>query len=419
MMILDDKEVPLSRRKAEAEAISDILNLGINEVRNRQEVGLKERQLGLQEAEMTQKANAAMLPESSNWKPYNETFQSGGVNYNVTGFIDQNGFFKRADGEVFPSVMDAISTPVGDSGDGMVLPPKEFPDGVPVEGAPISQSSSEVVPTPLDESVYNKIPSIPGEVIQNIEAAKASIPKILPPGVSIAEPSGEEKTYTIDELKELRDQGVKFNAQPAKEEGKFTLTSISPTTPGVQINMGDKRADKMDEQLFKQKEELAQAAAGKDNIIGMINLLNEGVKTGFGQDVLIKSKRVLGMDVSDAETFKARAGAAAMNFINLTKGAISDREMTYFTTVLAPNIGNSVEGNKKISDFMLSAIEKASKIERTITDGLRNNENAFDIDRKVMEIRNSNEIIGGNTKSNLTPSREKTAAEKLREKIER
>lgn len=424
MMILDDKEVPLSRRKAEAEAISDILDLGINEVRNRQEVGLKQRQLGLQEADLIQRANTAMLPESSKWKPYNETFESGGVKYNVTGFIDQNGFFKRADGQVFSSVMDAISTPVGESGDGMVLPPKgeglpaeEFPDAVPIEGTPISPSLIEGVPTPLDESVYNTIPSLPGEVIQNIEAAGTFRPGVLPPGVSIAEPTGEGKTYTIDELKELKDQGVKFNAQPAKEEGKFTLTNISPATPGVQINMGDKRADKMDEQLFKQKEELAQAAAGKDNIIGMINLLNEGVKTGFGQDVLTKSKRVLGMDVSDAETFKARAGAAAMNFINLTKGAISDREMTYFTTVLAPNIGNSVEGNKKIADFMLAAVEKANKIEKTIADGLRNNENAFDIDRKVMEIRNSNEIIGGNTKQNSTSSQEKTAAEKLREKI--
>ena len=34
--ILNDKELPLSQRTAEADAISDILNLGINEVRNRQ-----------------------------------------------------------------------------------------------------------------------------------------------------------------------------------------------------------------------------------------------------------------------------------------------------------------------------------------------------------------------------------------------
>ena len=50
MMILDDKEVPLSRRKAEAEAISNILELGINEVRNRQEVGMRQKELGMREA---------------------------------------------------------------------------------------------------------------------------------------------------------------------------------------------------------------------------------------------------------------------------------------------------------------------------------------------------------------------------------
>ena len=237
MMILDDKELPLSRRKAEAEAISDILNLGINEVSNRQEIALKQRQLGLQEADLIQRANTAMLPEPSKWKPYDKTFEAGGVNYNVTGFIDQNGFFKRADGRVFSSVMDAISTPVGESGDGMVLQPKgeefpaeEFPDAVPIEGTPISPSLIEGVPTPLDESVYNTIPSLPGEVIQNIEAAGTFRPSALPPGVSITEPTSEGKTYTIDELKELKNQGVKFNAQPAKEEGKFTLTSISPAT---------------------------------------------------------------------------------------------------------------------------------------------------------------------------------------------
>ena len=49
--ILNDKELPLSQRTAEADAIEDILNLGINEVRNRQDVGFKERELGIREAE--------------------------------------------------------------------------------------------------------------------------------------------------------------------------------------------------------------------------------------------------------------------------------------------------------------------------------------------------------------------------------
>ena len=45
LAILDNKELPLSQRKAEAEAISDILNLGIGEIRNRQQVEIEKAQL--------------------------------------------------------------------------------------------------------------------------------------------------------------------------------------------------------------------------------------------------------------------------------------------------------------------------------------------------------------------------------------
>ena len=60
--ILNDKEIPLSQRTAEADAIADILNLGINEVRNRQDIGLKERELGIREAQF-EAENAPPMPE--------------------------------------------------------------------------------------------------------------------------------------------------------------------------------------------------------------------------------------------------------------------------------------------------------------------------------------------------------------------
>lgn len=60
--ILNDKEIPLSQRTAEADAISDILNLGINEVRNRQDIGFKERELGIREAEALAR-NEPPMPE--------------------------------------------------------------------------------------------------------------------------------------------------------------------------------------------------------------------------------------------------------------------------------------------------------------------------------------------------------------------
>ena len=45
LQILDDKELPLSQRKAEADAISDILNLGISEIRNRKQMELEGSQI--------------------------------------------------------------------------------------------------------------------------------------------------------------------------------------------------------------------------------------------------------------------------------------------------------------------------------------------------------------------------------------
>lgn len=45
LQILDNKELPLSQRKAEADAISDILNLGISEIRNRKQMELEGSQI--------------------------------------------------------------------------------------------------------------------------------------------------------------------------------------------------------------------------------------------------------------------------------------------------------------------------------------------------------------------------------------
>jgi hypothetical protein len=67
--------------------------------------------------------------------------------------------------------------------------------------------------------------------------------------------------------------------------------------------------------------------------------------------------------------------------------------MTYFTTVLAPNLGNTPEGNKKIGEFMLKAVEKAEKIEKTISEGMRQNKSAFDIDDEIRKIKNADDLI--------------------------
>jgi hypothetical protein len=167
--------------------------------------------------------------------------------------------------------------------------------------------------------------------------------------------------------------------------------------PLVEVNtaksLQEERAKEVDKRLFDQREQLQGATANKDSIKEMIRLIDQGVKTGFAQDAIMQFNRAFGKDVSDSETFKAVSGDVAMGFINLTKGAISDKEMTYFTTVLAPNLGNTPEGNKKIGEFMLKAVDKAERIEKAISEGMRQNKNAFDIDEEVRKIRNADDLL--------------------------
>ena len=67
--------------------------------------------------------------------------------------------------------------------------------------------------------------------------------------------------------------------------------------------------------------------------------------------------------------------------------------MTYFTQVLAPSIGTSVEGNKKIADYLRRSAEKAAKVEEIISTGMRSGKSAFDIDSEVQKFRNTETII--------------------------
>jgi hypothetical protein len=86
--ILNDKELPLSQRTAEADAISDILNLGINEVRNRQDVGFKERELGIREAEALAR-NTPSMP-TVNRKRVEKTGVFNGKTLKYDIYVDPN-----------------------------------------------------------------------------------------------------------------------------------------------------------------------------------------------------------------------------------------------------------------------------------------------------------------------------------------
>ena len=230
----------------------------------------------------------------------------------------------------------------------------------------------------------------------------------------IMEPGKEETTATImtqEQVSNLTKQGAKVDALPMTD-GRFVVSGVTMGgKPLVEVNTAlssqEGRAKEMDKSLFEQQKQLQGATANKDSIKEMIRLIDQGVKTGFAQDAIMQFNRAFGKDVSSSETFKSVAGDVAMGFINLTKGAISDKEMTYFTTVLAPNLGNTPEGNKKIGEFMLKAVGKAEKIEKTISEGMKQNKNAFDIDEDVRKIRNADDLLPSGPDDSFTPSKAK------------
>ena len=104
--ILNDKEIPLSQRTAEADAIADILNLGINEVRNRQDFGLRERALGIQEAEAL--ARNAPKPVVYDFEPVEIPAEYGGKSGVLRADKDLgSGIIRTADGKLYRNEEDA------------------------------------------------------------------------------------------------------------------------------------------------------------------------------------------------------------------------------------------------------------------------------------------------------------------------
>ena len=227
------------------------------------------------------------------------------------------------------------------------------------------------------------------------------------PGFTPDEPKQQGIIVNQEQLNNLVAQGAKVDFLP-RGDGTYI---VSGTTIGgkplVEVNTAEstqqERAKAMDKVLFDERANLQGAVANKDSIKKMISLIDEGVKTGFGQDVIMQFNRAFGKDVSNSETFKSVSGDVAMGFINLTKGAISDREMTYFTTVLAPNLGNTPEGNRKIGEFMLKAVEKAEKIEKVISEGMRNGKTSFDIDDEVRKIKNVDTLLPSDASTTANP----------------
>jgi len=202
--ILNDKEIPLSQRTAEADAIADILNLGINEVRNRQDIGLKERELGIREAQFMADNAPSQRAVNLQQGEISETIDGKAYKVPIT-FNPATGETRRLDGSIvgqgFQSadMIDAglnLPMPTADQtampGDGtfpdygtpaeaMVLPPR-------IDSAAIAAATeltggrsdvSNVSPMPAGTPMTTAIPKVDGLPI----GMSGALPN-LPPGAT-------------------------------------------------------------------------------------------------------------------------------------------------------------------------------------------------------------------------------------------
>jgi len=229
---------------------------------------------------------------------------------------------------------------------------------------------------------------------------------------------GKGEVVTAEEAQKRVESGLSVTSTPIGG-GMVRITSQtgspkpSPVIESPQSKLQTQRLLELDKSLGSLREAGTTASLDVEPLKEITNLLNTNVKTGFGRETLMQAKKIFGQDVSSEEDFQARVGAEAMKNIALTKGAISDREMDYFKTVLSPNMGKTTEGNKKIIDFRIKYANRANKIAKTISSLQKEQKDPYEIQEAVDQIISSESLLT----EEKTPERSLSANERLRLKI--
>jgi hypothetical protein len=203
---------------------------------------------------------------------------------------------------------------------------------------------------------------------------------------------------SAEQVKNLTDRGFKVDAIPTND-GNFTVSGVTAGgqtpryTKTPQEELETRRLTNLDQLQSDVRAIGVSAAQDIAPFKEIVGLLDASVKTGFGRQTLMMAKKVLGADVSNEEQFQTRVGELAMRNIALTKGAISDREMDYFKTVLSPNMGKTTEGNKKIIEFKLKYAERADTIAKTISKMQSQNADPYVIQSEIDKIIESTPLV--------------------------
>jgi len=190
------------------------------------------------------------------------------------------------------------------------------------------------------------------------------------------------------------------------------------TPPDSLERLKENRMLKADDRISALIESTDKGAERLINMNEALSLLNSGeVKSGSLGSIKVAAKRLFGMDVASEEQFNSLVGNLALEAIDLTKGAISDREMTFFREELAPGINKSVLGNKRIIEFKIAAAKRGLRINQVAKEMLANNALPADIEAAINKIQKEESLIPSNTTDQSAPDKPQSATDRFRAKV--
>jgi hypothetical protein len=144
----------------------------------------------------------------------------------------------------------------------------------------------------------------------------------------------------------------------------------------------------------------AAARASLRSIEQITSLLDDGLKTGFAGETLLRLKQLgkrlgmEGLETADAEQAQVLFGDFVMNRIQQTKGAISNKEMELFAT-FSPGLSKTPEGNRQILSFIKQADQRAQELSKKVRTWRANGDSETVIRAKIEDYQDENPLSIG------------------------
>lgn len=258
------------------------------------------------------------------------------------------------------------------------------------EGQPVDETTSELLQNP--------------QLVELANASSLGLP-VTQDAIENALKGGTARSLQLKaiNLPDGKQQQQLFNPRT----GQFTDLEFPITRKTVQ-------GIKTPEQVIFEKRALGSVAANEkildasrgaganiQKLKVLDRLLDEGIETGFAQNLLVNAGKALKrFGVEDATVDKIVGGVdeaalfasigldlAQGIFFERTSGSISDKETELFLSAV-PSLSNTAEGNKKIIKFMVAAEEKGQQLSKQIREWRRAGVSPDDIEDRIIDFNN-------------------------------